>query len=265
MKTKFLLPALLFLGFATAITSCKKKKDDDVTPTNPIIPACTVQRALTSNDSTEATYDSGNRLVKDQTFTRAGNSKGYTLYEYPSNKIIAKRYNESGNLSSQTDYYLNSSNNASYSVKVEEGDTDNADTTWYVYDGSNHNTRRVVKNTSTVPIVNIKTSTYDTTWYTYSGDNLSKIETRLDNGDVVTTIYSYGSVDAKSKFLVPGQDSGVLGLFGKTSAKLPVSATSGSTTYSYNYSYNLAGYVTHYQVIKSGVLENDTRYVYMCK
>src|SRR6186997_250741 len=112
MKTQILLPALLLMGFATTLTSCKKKKDDDVNPANPTIQECTVQRALTSTDSTQATYDSGNRLVKDQTFAYAGNSKGYTLYEYPSNKIISKRYNESGNLSSQIDYYLNSNSNA---------------------------------------------------------------------------------------------------------------------------------------------------------
>lgn len=265
MKKRILLPALLLMGFTIVITSCKKKKDDDVNPTNPTIPTCRVERALTSTDSTQATYDSGNRIVKDQTFTYTGDSKGYTLYEYPSNKIISKMYDNAGTLSSQTDYYLNSNSNASYSVYVEGGDTDNADTTWYTYDGSNHNIRRTTKNTSTTPIINVKTATYDTTWYTYSGDNLSKIDARSDNGDVITTIYSYGSVDAKSKFLVPGQDSGVLGLFGKTSAKLPISATSGSTTYSYNYNYNLAGYVTHYQAIKSGVLEIEARYVYMCR
>jgi len=264
MKKHFLLPAVLLLGFTTAVTSCKKKKDDDVNPTNPTPQACTVDRARTNSDSTQATYDSNNRIIKYQTFNNSGNSDNFILYTYNSNSIVQKNYDNNGDLTAETDYYLNSNSNVSYSVHIEDGDTDNADTTWYSYDGSNHNIRRATKNTSAV-IGDLKNTTYDTTWYTYSGDNLSKIDKRNDNGDMETTIYSYGTADAKSKFLVPGQDAGILGLFGNTSAKLPVSATSGSTTRSYFYQFNQEGYVTRYQIVNSAVTEKDIRYTYNCK
>ena len=266
MKKQLLLPALLLLGFTTVITSCKKKKDDDVTPnpTNPVVQTCTVERAITSTDSTQVTYDSNNRLIKDQTFNSTGSLR-YALYTYSPGKIVEQQYNQSGELYKQTDYHLNSNNVASYSVYIEDGDIENSDTTWYLYDGSNHNIRRATKNTSTIPIIGTKTATYDTTWYTYTGDNLTKIVDRNDDGDIETTVYSYGNDDAKSKFLSPGQeDSGIIGLFGNTSAKLPVSETSGSNTTKYDYTFNNEGYVTRYQEV-TPTSTNITRYVYNCK
>ena len=265
MKKQILLPALLLLGFTTVITSCKKKKDDDVSPnpTNPVAQTCMVDRVLTSTDSTQLTYDSNNRLIKDQTFDNSG-SKRYALYTYSPGKIVEQQYNQSGELFAQTDYHLNSNSHASYSVYTEGGDTENADTTWYMYDGSNHNTRRATKTTTTIPVVGTKVSTYDTTWYTYSGDNLTKIVNRNNAGDIETTIYSYGNADAKSKFLSPGQDSGIIGLFGNTSNKLPISETSGSTTITYEYAFNGDGYVTRYQETE-GSSTDVSRFVYNCK
>lgn len=271
MKKRILLPALLLLGSTLIMTSCKKKKDDDVSPTNPTnpnnpgVPTCVVERAITNIDSTQVTYDSNNRLIKDQTFNNSGGSEGYTLYTYSSSKIIEQEYDENGDLFAQTDYYLNANSNAGYSVHVEDGDTENADTTWYTYDSAKHNVRRATKNTSTIPIIGTKTASYDTTWYTYTGDNLTKIVNRNDAGDIETTIYSYGTTDAKSKFLAPGQDTGILGLYGSTSSKLPVSATMGSNTFTFDYVLNAEGYVTRYQITPAGAAPNITRFVYTCK
>ncbi|MGN6645874.1 MAG: hypothetical protein ACTHJT_05020 [Cytophaga sp.] len=261
MKKQFLLPALLLIGFTSALTSCKKDKDDALSPS---MQACKVDYATTNADSTQLTYDSEGRVTKEQTFNKSSNSQGYTLYSYAAHKITEKEYDENGNQTSQTDYYLNSNNNAGYSVYIEDGDTDNADTTWYSYDANKHNTRQVTKNTTT--IVGISSSTYDTTWYTYSGNNLTKSEEKINGGDLETTVYSYGSDDAKTQFLAPGQNySPVLGLYGETSDQLPTSATIGSTTVTYVYEFNSQGYVTRYKVVNSGVTQNDIHFTYDCK
>lgn len=198
MKKQLLLPALLLLGIA-ALTSCKKDNDDAV---NPSKQQCTLDRKIQGADSTQYTYDSDNRVIKEQTFNSSGVSQGYTLYSYSSSKITEKRYNGAGTLTSQVDYKLNGNNNAEYSVYTTDGaDYDNSDTTWYTYDSGRHNTRRVTKNTTV--IIGISTSTYDTTWYTYTGENLTKKEVKEDGGAIETTIYSYGSDNAYSEFLAP--------------------------------------------------------------
>lgn len=264
MKKQILFPALLLLGFTTVITSCKKKKDENVNPTNPIA-SCVVSRAITNEDSTQATYDSENRLIKDQTFGNTGASEGYSLYTYTTGKITEQSYGGDGNLDFKIDYHLNSNNHTSYSVYVEDGDTENADTTWYQYDGSNHNVRRATKSTSTVPVIGTKVITYDTTWYTYTEDNLSKIVSRNNDGDTETTVYSYGTADAKTKILVPAQHQGIVGLFGNSSSKLPVSQTQGSTTLTYDYQFNNEGYVTRYQINIPASNPEVVRFVYNCK
>jgi len=260
MKKHFLLPALLLVGLTTTLTSCKKNKDDAV---NPSIEACKVDYATTSGDSTQITYDAGNRVVKEESFNNSDISQGYTIYTYSSNKIVEDEY-EGGDLISKTEYYLNSNNNASYSVYVEDGNTDAADTTWYTYDSQKHNTRRVTVHTTPV-VGNLAIRTRDTVWYTYSGANLSKVEEKVQDEDVQTTTYSYGSDDAKTQILAPGQEySHVLGLFGNPSEKLPVSATMGAASVTYVYEFNDKGYVTRYKVMTGGVPQEDVRFRYKC-
>ncbi len=259
MKKQFLLPALLLAGLA-ALTSCKKDKDDPLTPNTD---ACKIDYITTSADSTQLTYDSEGRVTKEQSFNNADNSQGYTLYTYASNKITEKEYDENGDETSFIEYHLNGANNADYSVSIED-DADNNDTTWYQYDGNRRNTRRVTKNTT--KIIGISTSTYDTTWYTYSGNNLTKVEEKINDGAVETTVYSYGSNEAKTQVLAPGQDySPVLGLYGDVSNQLPTSATMGSTTVTYVYEFNSQGYVTRYKVVNSGVTQSDAHFTYDCK
>ncbi|HSY61024.1 MAG TPA: hypothetical protein VK796_04065 [Cytophaga sp.] len=258
MKKQILLPALLLLG-VTAIISCKKNNDDAV---NPSKQACTLNYQTTSADSSQATFDSDNRIIKLQRFNNAGSSQDYTLYTYSSSKIVEKNYDQTSALTSQVDYHLNSNNNVSYSVYTTDGsDYASSDTTWYTYDSGKHNTRRVTKNTT---VVILPTSTYDTTWYTYTGENLTKKEVKTNGAAVVTTVYSYGSNDAKSEFLAP-ESSYVTNLYGDVSSQLPSSTTEGSTTTSYVYEFNSEGYVTRKKEVQSAVTQSDIHYTYNCK
>ncbi|WP_018343776.1 hypothetical protein [Cytophaga aurantiaca] len=257
MKTQIFLSALVLFGF-TALTSCKKDTDDAVHPAQ----ACTLNHQTTSADSSQATYDSDNRIIKLQRFNNAGSSQEYTLYTYSSSKIVEKNYDGSSALTSQVDYHLNSNNNVAYSVYSINGvDYNSADTTWYTYDSGKHNTRRVTKNTT---VVVLPVSTYDTTWYTYTGENLTKKEVKINNGTTTTTVYSYGSDDAKSEFLAP-ESSIVANLYGDVSDKLPASTTEGSTTTSYIYESNSEGYTTRKKELISGVTQSDVHYTYNCK
>lgn len=258
MKKHIFLPALLLMGI-TAITSCKKDNDDAV---NPSKQACTLDHKTTSADSIQSTYDSENRVIKQQQFNNTGGSQSYTLYTYSSSKIVEKNYNISGTLTSQIDYYLNANNNAQYSVYTTDGSNyTNADTTWYTYDSGRHNTRRVTKHTT---VVVVPFSTYDTTWYTYTGENLTKKEVKTNIGSVETTVYSYGSDNAFSEFLAP-ESSIARNLYGDYSDKLPTSKTEGSTTTSYVYEFNSEGYVTRKKEVEAGITQRDDRYYYNCK
>jgi len=262
MKKHFLLPALLLVGLTTTLTSCKKNKDDAVAPA---VEACQIDYATTTLDSTKITYDSQNRVIKEETFNNSDDSEGSLTYTYSSNKIVEDEYDESGDLISKTEYHLNSNNNASYSVYVEDGNTDAADTTWYLYDSNKHNTRRVTKHTTPI-IGDAAIRTYDTTWYTYTGGNLSKVEVKEAGEDIQTTSYTYGSDDAKTQVFAPGQDySHVAGLYGNPSEKLPTSATVGTTNVSYIYEFNDKGYVTRYKVVSSAVTQSDIYLKYYCK
>lgn len=263
MKKQFLLPALVLFGF-TALTSCKKDNDDAV---NPSVTACKVDYAITTvgtvTDSTKLTFDSQNRVIKEHTYNN-NTSTGYTLYEYSSNKIVQKDYDATSTLVSQTEYRLNSNNNVSYSVLIEGGDTDNADTTWYNYNAEKNNTRRVTKNTTS--FLGVSTSTYDTTWYTYTAGNLTKLEEKEGNGPKQTTVFDYGSNDAKSEFLAPEQDYSFLeNIYGDNSKKLPTSVTTGSDTYTFVYQFNSDGYATQYKVMDGATTLSNNRFVYNCK
>jgi hypothetical protein len=261
MKKQLLLPALLFLGFAATISSCKKNDDDDAV--NPSKQACTADRIITSTDSTQVTYDSENRVIKEQTFTKSGNSLEYTLYTYSSNKIVEKTYDESGDLTEEINYHLNSNKNVAYSVSGAEANVDDADTTWYTYDSNKRLTRTVTKNTTSSFLGDAITR--DTSWFTYTGSNLTKIETSENGGDNVVTIFSYGSDDAKSEFLLP-LNSSIQNLYGETSEKLPVSATTEAITLTYVYTFNSEGYVTRYRVNAPGNTNSyDATIVYNCK
>lgn len=260
MKKRIFLPTMLLLGF-TAFMSCKKNNDDAVHPSPT---GCNVDYATTATDSTQLSYDSQGRLGKEQTFNNSNHSTGYTLYSYQTGKIIQKDYNAAGALTSQTDYYLNSNDNASYSVYIEDGDTDNSDTTWYTYNSDKNNTRRVTKNTTS--ILSIPTYTYDTTWYTYTAGNLTKMEKSINGGSVETTYYSYGSDDAKSEFLAPEQDYAFLqNIYGDNSDKLPVGMTTGSTHYTYVYDLTSEGYVKRYRIMDGGTTVSDNHFTYNCR
>jgi hypothetical protein len=261
MKKVIFLPALVLVGF-TALISCKKNNDDAV---NPSKQACTLDHSTTTGDSTQSTYDSDNRVIKQQQFNNSGSSQSYTLYTYSSGKIVEKNYDATSAMTSQVDYHLNGNNNVGYSVYTTDGsDYSSSDTTWYTYDSDKHNTRRVTKNTTSNVFPIPATITNDTTWYTYTGGNLTKKEVKTNGAATVTTVYSYGSDDAKSEFLAP-ESSNVTNLYGDTSAKLPTSMTQGSTTTSYVYETNSEGYATRKKEIISGVTQSDEHFYYNCK
>jgi hypothetical protein len=266
MKKQFLLPAVLLVGFATTLTSCKKDNDDAVTPSKQecmIDHATTYTAAGTRVDSAKLTYDSDSRIIKEQTFNNAGQSTDYTLYTYSSSEIVAKDYDQNGDQTTETKYQLNSNNNAIREVVIEDGNQNTADTTWYSYNSNKQVTRSVTKHTT---VVIVPVASYDTTWYTYSGGNLTKEETKTSNGDVSTTIYAYGSDDAKTEFFTPGPNlTSVRNLFGDTSDKLPTSMTADGVTTTYNYTFNGEGYVTRLEPRVSGTSQGRIDFSYNCK
>ncbi|WP_299251447.1 hypothetical protein [uncultured Cytophaga sp.] len=261
MKKQFLLPALILSGIV-AFTSCKKKDNDNAV--NPSIQTCMVNYATNGNDSIKVTYDNQNRVTKYQLFDKSNNdSKSYSLFTYTTNKIIEKQYDDNSEFTNEINYYLNANQNVGYSMSYDGSNVNEADTTWYTYNANQQNTRRVVKNTSS--IITIPIITYDTIWYTYSGNNISKVDKKIDNGNIETTVYSYGTVDAKSEFLAPEQGSVITNLYGKTSEKLPISKTEGSNTSTYVYNFNSEGYVIRAQTLNGGNVDADFRIAYNCK
>jgi hypothetical protein len=258
MKKQFLLSALILSGFI-AFTSCKKKKDDSV-----IIPAiqqCMINTAVNGNDSTKVTYDSQNRVVKSQVFDKTtNNSKWYSLYTYNANNLVEQQYDNNSVLIQTITYHLNANNTVAYS-NSNDGKNE-LDTTWFTYNGNQQLTRRATKNTS-IHVVNIITR--DSTWYTYNGNNISQVAEKSNTGNIVTTLYSYGSMDAKSAFLAPEQGTLITNLYGKTSEKLAVSKTQGSTTTTYTYTLNTNGYVSRAQVLSGGNVVSDFHYSYNCQ
>lgn len=266
MKKQFLLPAVLVLGLATTLTSCKKDNDDAVTPS---VQQCSVDYVLNDDDSVKVTYDSQNRIEKEQTFSKSTkNSQDYTLYEYSSGKIVEKMYDADGDIQSEVNYHLNANDNVEYSVAFDKdasgnNDVDNSDTTWYTYDSDRRVTTTITNNRTDYVIT--QTVSRDTSWFSYSNGNLTKVENKVGNGAKVTTIYSYGSDDAKSEFLVPMPgDASIRNIYGNTSDKLPTDMTAPGTTINYAYQFNSEGYATRVDVTAAGV-SNRTDIYYNCK
>lgn len=261
MKKHLLFPALLIAGIAT-ISSCKKDKDKDPDAINPAIQKCMVDYIISENDSTRSTYDSENRIIKFQTFDKTNNdSKGYLLVDYTTDKITQSGFNQNSDLIFKTEFKLNSNKNAQYAVNFDESNASNNDTTWFTYNGDQQLTRKVTKN-SQVIIFDI--ITYDTIWYSYTGNNLTKVESKTNDGPIETTTYSYGSDNAKTEFLAPEQYY-ITNLLGKASEKLPISMTEGSTTENYIYEFNSDNFVTRAITKIGGTTEEDSRYYYTCK
>jgi len=260
MKRQFLLSALILSGFI-AFTSCKKKKDDNAI--NPAVQQCMINYDTNGNDSLKVTYDSQNRVIKSQVFDKTNNnSKSYSLYTYNTNDIIEQQFDNNSVLTQKITYHLNSNKNVDYSSSYNG--TNEADTSWFTYNVNQQLTRRATKNTS-INIINVTTITHDTIWYTYSGNNISKVDKKINNGNIVTTVYSYGTNDVKSNFLAPEQASIITNLYGKTSEKLAVSKTEGSTTTTYTYTFNTNGYVTRAQLMNGGNVVADIHYAYNCQ
>lgn len=269
MKKQFLVPALLLVGLATTLTSCKKDNDDAV---NPSPQGCLVDRVTTptaAGDSIQYSYDSENRVKKIQAFDKSGNSQGSTVYTYTSNKIVEANYDADNTVTDKVTYFLNSNNNVDYSVAVMkdasgEDDLNNADTTWYSYNGDKQNTMRATRNITT-NILGITTSSYDTTRYTYSsGGNLNKVEESINGAEPTTTVYSYGSDDAKNELFTP-ESSEIRNLYGDSSKKLPISKSQNGSTLLYVYTFNSEGYPTRYE-IKNGATTQETYNIsYDCK
>ncbi len=267
MKKQFLLPAVLLVGLATTLTSCKKDNDDAVTPSKQ---ACSVDYILNDDDSLKVTYDGQNRIEKEEVFSKATkNTKGYTLYEYSSGKIVEKSYDADGDIESEINYHLNANDNVEYSVAFDKdasgnNDFDNADTTWYKYD-SDRRVERTITHDRTDFVITQALSR-DTTWFSYSSGNLTKVESKIGNGAKATTIYSYGSDDAKSEFLVPMPgDATIRNIYGNTSDKLQTSMTEGGTTVSYAYQFNSEGYATRVDASPAAGINNRTDIYYNCK
>lgn len=265
MKKQFLLPAVLLVGFATTLTSCKKDNDDAVTPSKQ---ACSVEYILNADDSLKVSYDSQERISKEEIFSKSsGNSQAYVTYDYSSGKIVEKTY-VGGDIQSEVNYHLNANDNVEYSVAFDKdasgnNDFDNADTTWYLYDSERHVTRTITHDRTDFIIT--QGLSKDTSWFTYSGGNLTKEERKIGNAASTTSFYTYGNNDATSEFLVPMPgDASIRNIYGKTSQKLPIAKASGGTTVTYGYTFNSEGYVTRVDETTSGA-NNRTDIYYNCK
>jgi hypothetical protein len=193
----------------------------------------------------------------------------FIVYPYNTNNIVEQQYDKNSVLIQTITYHLNANNTAAYS-NSNDGKNE-ADTTWFTYNGNQQLTRRATKNSS-INVVNatvITTITHDTIWYTYSGNNILQVAEKSNNGNIATTIYSYGTDDAKSDFLAPEQGTLITNLYGKPSQKLPVSKTQGTTTTTtttYTYTFNPNGYVTRaQQILSGGNVVSDTHYSYNCQ
>lgn len=103
--------------------------------------------------------------------------------------------------------------------------------------------------------------------FTWFDGALTKSEQTSSEDTPSVFTYSYGQYDnALQQVFVYNTDAdafpGGIGIFGKAAAKLPVKATSGSTTYDYSYTFNADGSINTQTITRNGSQTVTLQYNY---